>query len=320
MQENQSLVSTDSSSPMERRRPDLSICIVNHETPELTVNCLRAIFDTSEHLTVEVFVVNNTPDHDGAFARAMRAFPTVQCLQNERPLGFAANQNQMLSRAQGRYLMPLNSDTVPHPGALCELVRFMDAHPTVGLAGPKLVYADGRLQPSRRNFPAALPAFMEVTGLWRPLCARRGPARWLARRVALCDPHTEVGEAEWLSGACYIVRREVVEQVGGYDADTFPTMYGEDVEWCWRIRRAGWRIAFDPAAVVTHLESQSPAPDRLYSMYAGSLAFMRKHCSSARAFGVRAVASVGVALRWLRARNREERSLYGRILHLLLSG
>lgn len=296
-------------------RPDLSICIVNHDTPDLIRDCLRSIFDTAGSLSIEVFVVNNTPDEDGAFGHATAEFPQVRAIQNRRPLGFAANQNQMLSRANGRYLMPLNSDTVVQPGALSELVRFMDAHPTVGLGGPKLIYADGRLQPSCRNFPALLPAFMEVTGAWRLFKANR----FMARHVALCNRHIEAIEADWLTGACYIVRREVFEQVGGYDADLFPTMYGEDVEWCWRIRHAGWRIMFDPVAVVTHLESQSGAPDRLYAMYEGSVKFMRKSCSPTQNFGVRMIAAVGVALRWLGARDGEERMTYRRALRLLLS-
>ncbi|MCS6846898.1 MAG: glycosyltransferase family 2 protein [Anaerolineae bacterium] len=297
-------------------RPDLSVCIVNHDTPELTRACLRSIFATAGALRLEVFVVNNTPDADGAFGALMREFPSVCAIQNPAPLGFAANQNQMLRWAAGRYLMPLNSDTVVHAGALQTLVAFMDAHPQVGLAGPKLVYADGRLQPSCRDFPALLPAFMEVTGLWR----RFKGNRWMAQHVALCDPHTDVTEPDWLSGACYIVRREVYARVGGYDAELFPVMYGEDVEWCWRIRRAGWRIAFVPQAVVTHLESQSAAPDRLYMMYEGSVKFMDKCCSPARSFGVRMVASAGVLLRWLRARDAHERATYRRALRLLLAG
>jgi GT2 family glycosyltransferase len=301
---------------MAETRPDLSICIINHRTPELVHDCLRSIYATAGELALEVFVINNAPDEDGAFGAVMGNFPAAQAIQNERPLGFAANQNRLLARAGGRYLMPLNSDTIIHPGALQTLVGFMDAHPEIGLAGPRLVYADGRLQPSCRNFPALLPAFMEVTGLWRSFKGNR----WMARRVALCDPHTTVAEPDWLSGACYIVRREVYERIGGYDAELFPTMYGEDVEWCWRIRRAGWRIAFVPDAVITHLESRSAAPDRLYAMYEGSMKFMRKSCSPARAFGVRMVASAGVLLRWLRARDGDERATYRRVLRLLLSG
>ena len=301
---------------MTASRPDLSICIVNHNTPELTRACLRSIFTTAGGLGLEVFVVNNTPDTDGAFSALVRDFPVVRAIQNAAPLGFAANQNRMLSQASGRYLAPLNSDVIVHPGALQALIAFMDAHPQVGLAGPKLVYADGRLQPSCRSFPAPLPTFMEVTGLWRLFKGNR----WMARYVALCDPHTDVTEPDWLSGACYILRRDVYERVGGYDADLFPTMYGEDLEWCWRIRRAGWRVAFVPEAVVTHLESRSAASDRLYMMYEGSVKFIDRWCSPAWSFSVRTAASVGVLLRWLRVRDAHERAAYRRILRLLLTG
>lgn len=297
-------------------RPDLSICIVNHRTPELLRACLRAIFATAGDLPIEVLALNNTPDDDGAFAAAMADFPAAQRFQNDAPRGFAPNQNTLLRRAGGRYLMPLNSDTEVHTGALRELVHFMDANPGVGLAGPKLVYADGRLQPSCRSFPGLAPTVLEVTGLWRLF---RGNA-WVGRRVLLCNPHTRVVDADWLTGACYIVRRAAAEQVGLYDDALFTTMYGEDVEWCWRMRQAGWRVTFVPAAVVTHLESRSESPDRLFAMYEGSVKFMNKSLPPARGALYRWIAAAGVIARWLSSPDSATRSSYRRVLRLLLSG
>src|SRR4030065_393082 len=105
--------------------PDLSLCIVNHRTPQLTQQCLRSIAETAEGLAVEVLLVNNTPDDQDELRSCLTSFTSSQFLQNEAQCGFSANQNQMLQRAQGRYLMPLNSDAIVQPGALRELVRFM---------------------------------------------------------------------------------------------------------------------------------------------------------------------------------------------------
>jgi GT2 family glycosyltransferase len=297
-------------------RPDLSVCIVNHRTPDLLHACLRSIDETSGGLRVEVLALNNLPDSDGGFAAALADFPHVRRFQNETPRGFASNQNSLLRRATGRYLMPLNSDTIVHSGALHELVWFMDAHRDVGLSGPRLEFDDGRLQPSCRNFPAILPVFLEVTGLWRLF---RGNA-WFGDRVFLCNPHTGVVDVDWLSGACYIVRRETIDQVGLYDEALFPGMYGEDVEWCWRIRQAGWRIAFVPAAVVTHLDGQSDMPDRLYSIYEGSVKFMNKSLPPARSLLFRAIALFGVLLRLVASPDPTTRSNYGRVMRLLVRG
>jgi hypothetical protein len=293
--------------------PDLSICIINHRTPELTRECLRSIADTASGLTLEVFVVNNTGDpltlEPLRFGRTQVG---IVLIQNEQPLGFAANQNQMLARAQGRYWLPLNSDTIVQPGALQELVRFMDANPRCGIAGPKLVHADGSLQPSARNFPTPLTHFLEASGLWQLL--RR--SRWVGQHYLLCNPHDQVMPADWLTGACLIVRAEAARQVGCYDARLFPGMYGEDMEWCWRMRQCGWEVTFDPDAVVTHLESQSPMGDRAVEMYAGFYRFCAQAYSPLKRHAIRAATVLALFPRWLLARDANGRSTYRRLMAL----
>jgi GT2 family glycosyltransferase len=291
--------------------PDLSICIVNHETPVLLKQCLRSIVETAQDVPVEVFVVNNTPDGDGAVQSLVADFP-VQLLQNARPLGFAANQNRMLERAVGRYLMPLNSDTIVLSGALRELVDFMDAHPDVAIAGPRLTYADGRLQPSCRNFPGPLTHFLEASGLWQLFRVNRTIGRW----HYLCGPHDRVREVDWLTGACLIVRAAAAREVGHYDAELFPGMYGEDLEWCWRMKRAGWRILFDPDALVVHLESQSPLSDRTISMFRAFYAFAARHYSGPRRWSVRAATILALLPKWLLARSAGARSTYANLMRL----
>lgn len=293
--------------------PELSICIINHRTPALTRQCLQSIADTAGELAIEVMVVNNTADAcDVTNIRRPDGAPLeVAFLQNAAPLGFSANQNQMLRRANGRYLMPLNSDTIVNPGALRELIRFMDAHPKCGVAGPKLVRRDGALQPSGRNYPDAINGFLEASSLWQLFRASRLVGRW----YYLCHPHDEMLSVDWLSGACLITRHEVIRGVGPYDEVRFSGMYGEDLEWCWRIKRAGWEVWCNPSAVVIHLENQSPMSDRVYALYRGLFRFVGANYSPLGRCTLKAGVLGGLALRWLFA-DRYNRERYRRLIAL----
>jgi GT2 family glycosyltransferase len=292
--------------------PDLSICIINHRTPALTEACVRSIIATMADLRLEVFVVNNTGDDVEQLASLSQQGPNIQVIQNPYPLGFAANQNQMLQQATGRYLLSLNSDTLVQPGALEELIDFMEAHPQVGIAGPKLIYPDGQLQPSCRNFPTPLTHFLEASGLWYRF--RANPL--VGRYYYLCSPHQTVQNVDWLTGACLIVRSTAAQQVGYYDADTFVESYGEDIDWCWRMRQAGWLVMFDPQAIVIHLESQSPMTDRSLTMYRGFYRFCARYYSPAHQWAIRMVTILALLPRWLLARSREARSLYSELIAL----
>ncbi|MCL5995554.1 MAG: glycosyltransferase family 2 protein [Chloroflexi bacterium] len=289
----------------------VSICIVNHLTPDLTEQCLHSISRTAGDLPIEVLVVNNTPDDADRIARLTGQFGFVQVWQNEQPLGFAANQNRLFARAAGRYLMPLNSDTIIQPGALQELTAFMETHPDVGIAGPRLVYPDGRLQPSCRNFPTALSHFLEASGLWRLFRNNR----LLGRTYLLCSPHTEVKDVDWLTGACLLVRAAAAQQVGTYAAYWFP-FYAEDLEWCWRMRRAGWRVMFDPRATVVHLESRSPLADRTLQMYRSFYVFCALHYPPHTRRAIRCATWLALLPRRLAARRGEERRLYAQLMAL----
>jgi len=292
--------------------PAFSLCIINHRTPRLLVECLKSVEVTAGDLALEVFVVNNTPDGEHEVRALTQALPGGHFIQNPAPLGFAANQNQMLRQAAGAYWVPLNSDTVLRPGALAALKAFMDGHPRVGIAGPRLERADGRLQPSARDFPTPLTHFLEASGLWQLLRGRRWAGRWMK----LCHPHDEPLAADWLSGACLVVRPEAAGLVGLYDEQLFPGLYAEDLEWCWRMRQANWQIMFVPEAVVVHQENQSPLDDRLLQIYGGLYAFCAQHYTRRRQAGIRAATVAALLPRWLLARNAAARRQYARIMRL----
>jgi N-acetylglucosaminyl-diphospho-decaprenol L-rhamnosyltransferase len=300
--------------------PDLSICIVNHCTPDLTEQCLHSIIHTAGDMPIETLVVNNTPDDAerlAGLANRFRGSPLssqggfVRTWQNEQPLGFAANQNRLFEYATGRYLMPLNSDTVVQPGALRELLAFMDVHPGVAIAGPRLVHPDGTLQPSCRNFPTPLSHFLEASGLWKLFRS----SRVVGCVYPLCSPHTEVRDVDWLTGACLVVRAVAAKQVGYYAAHLFP-FYAEDMEWCWRMRRAGWRVMFDPHATVVHLESRSPLARRAIRMYSGLYVFCAHHYPPGRQRAMRYATILALLPRWLTARRNDQRQLYAELMAL----
>lgn len=290
---------------------DLSVCIVNHATPDLTRACVASVAAAVGRLAVEILVANNTRDPlelDGASPGGVR----VTIVQNEQPLGFSANQNGLLARGRGRYLMALNSDTLVHAGALEEIVSFMDGRPRCGLAGPRLVYGDGRLQPSCRNFPDAANCFAEASSLWRLL----RPGAVFRGRFALLDPHDVARRVDWLSGACLVVRRAAGESAGYFNTELFPGMYGEDLEWAWRLRRAGWEVWFDPAATVTHLESRSPVPDRAVRTVEGMYRFCRAYYNAPRRWGVALGIRLGYAPKWLLASDAQRRAGFAALIRL----
>ena len=178
-------------------------------------------------------------------------FPSTRLIVNEQNRGFTAATNQGLALSRGRAILLLNPDTEVVGDALATMVHYMDAHPSVGALGPRLVYPDGRLQSSRRRFPTLATGFVESTVVqqWFP------NSRTL-RRYYMHDTSNEVIQpVDWVVGACLLIRRPVYEQVGGLDEGYF--MYSEELDWCRRIKDAGWAVMYLPTATVVHHEGKS---------------------------------------------------------------
>jgi N-acetylglucosaminyl-diphospho-decaprenol L-rhamnosyltransferase len=176
----------------------------------------------------------------------LEAEPAARLLRNERPLGFAANANRGVAETSGELVVVANPDTEPAPDAVAILSAFAAGGPRRGVVGPRLRYPDGRWQPSRRRFPT-------VTGT----LVRRTPLRYVARpferqrrHYLLDEQPTEPVPADWMLGAFLLLRREMLEQLGGFDEGF--RLYGEDIELCYRAAKAGWERSYVPAAVVTH--------------------------------------------------------------------
>ncbi len=293
-------------------RPDLSICIVNWNTRDDLDQALRSVLLASLQLSREVIVVDNA-SWDGSAELVARRFPEVRLVRSEENLGFARGYNRAAAEATGRYLFLLNPDTITRAQAPGALLHFLEEHPQAGAVGPRLVNRDGSLQFSCRRFPRPLAAVFRNTPLGRLFPGNRFTRDYL---MADCD-HTAENSVDWISGAAMCIRREAWEQVGGFDEGFF--MYAEDMDWCWRARRAGWDICYLPSAEVMHCigRSSDQVPLRMVLQFHRSMArFYRKHYAPGWPLPVRWVPFIGVWVRcgiilletlWALGRNRVAR-------------
>ncbi len=228
-----------------------SVIIVSWNVRDLLRNCLRSIRqETSDQQQTEIIVVDNASS-DNTLEMLRGEFPDVRVIANTENLGFTRGNNQGLALAQGRYFFLLNPDTELRPNTLESLITHMDAHPRIGIIGPQLYYGDGTLQSSRRRFPTLATAFLESTKLqqWFPR------NRALIRYYMLDTRDDETRQVDWINGSAMFVRREVYDQVGGFDERFF--MYSEELDWCYRAKQAGWQIVYFPTVQVTHYEGKS---------------------------------------------------------------
>ncbi len=223
---------------------DLSIIIVSWNVQGLLRPCLASIDASRDSLALETLVVDSGST-DSSVEMVADEFPWVRLLPQPENVGFSRGNNVGLALAAGRYLLLLNPDTQLVGHALSQMVAYLDAHPAVGALGPQLLHTDGRIQSSRRRFPTLATGFFESTWL-QPVAPRR-----VLRLYYVEDrPDDLTSEVDWLVGACLMVRRQAYEKVGSLDEGYF--MYSEEMEWQRRIKDAGWKVVYYPAAQVTH--------------------------------------------------------------------
>ncbi len=231
---------------------DLSVLIVSYNTRELLSSCLASLRDAVGSCSYEVIVADNASS-DGSVAMLRSDWPDVAVIEMGSNAGFGRANNAAMSRASGRHILLLNSDTEAFPGSLEQLVRFLDEHPDAGVAAPRLLNADLTDQRTARAFPTAGAVFFGRKTLFTKLF----PNNTYARRYMLRDRQsdTEPYAVDWVSGACMMVPRAVIDRVGPLDERFF--MHWEDADWCRRIGAAGYRVYCVPTARVVHLEGQS---------------------------------------------------------------
>lgn len=235
---------------------DLAVIIVSWHVRDYLADCLRSVQADlhRSRLAGEIWVVDNGST-DGTLSLLDDLYPHVHVIRNSGNVGFGAANNQGMVAASGkspRYFLLLNPDTLLRPGAIQNLITCLEEHPQAGLAGARLVYGDGRFQHSAFAFPGLTQALFD---LW-PMPGRlyesrlngRYPRHWY-------DTSNDPFEVDLTLGAAMMVRRDVAEATNGFD-EAFH-MYCEEVDWCWRIREAGWRIYTVPSAEIVHYGGSS---------------------------------------------------------------
>jgi len=253
---------------------DLSIVIVNYNTRHLLRECLRSLFASEVDFIYQVTVVDNG-SQDGSAEVVRREFPQVDLLENLENVGYAQANNQGLRREKARYYLLLNPDTLLPPGALSGMLSFMEEHPQVGIAGPKLVMADGRLDLAcRRSFPTPEISFYRLSGLGRLFPRSKRFGRY---NLTYLDPD-QVAEVDSVVGAFMMIRGETLEEVGYLDEEFF--LYGEDLDFAYRAKKVGWEVYYNPQVTVLHYKRRSSSQNRKraqYEFYRAMHLFYRKH-------------------------------------------
>ncbi len=258
--------------------PTASVLIVNWNTCGHLSRCLYSLTHYTLRIKPEIIVVDNA-SADGSAETVGREFPQVRLIANERNLGYAAANNQAAAVAKGRYLLLLNPDTEVTEDAIAKLVAFAEAHPEAGAVAPKLVYPDGRLQPSVRSFPTPTALLFAALSLDKPFVIRHpSPFTLLGRYRMAWFSYDRVAEVDQPMASAILVRREAWEQIGGMD-ETMPIFFN-DVDLCWRLKKSGWRIYFLPDAVVVHHHGASTrllGVGKVWFSHQGLLRFYDKH-------------------------------------------
>ena len=297
--------------------PRVSAIVVSYNTRDHLLRCLEALL-ASTGVSLEAILVDNAST-DGSVEAVRARFPEVRIIANAANLGFSRANNLGLRAARGPYALVVNSDCEVRPGAVETLCAVLEARPGVAIAGPRTVGADGAPQVS---FGPSLTPLAE----WRQgrlvRGVKAGEATALSRAMALAQREQE---PDWVSAACFLARRAVLDAVGGFDESFF--LYEEDVDLCVRVRQAGGRILYTPKAEVVHhlgrSMDQAPALARL-EYHRSHLRFYAKHNSPAERLVLRAWMAGRGAWGWMTAgpgaAGRQRRAEERTILRLALFG
>lgn len=256
---------------------DLSIIIVNYNVKEFLQNLLHSIDKAARGLEHEVIVVDNASE-DGSVEFLRKNFPSVKLIANRENQGFGKANNQGMEIARGRYLLLLNPDTLLSEDTLATMISFMNKTPEAGMAGCKILNPDGTLQLAcRRSFPGPWVSFCKVTGLSNLFPGSRLFAKY---NLTYLDEN-KTYEVDAISGSFMMLRREVYEKIGGFDEDFF--MYGEDLDLCYRIQKAGYKVYYTHSTQIIHYKGESTrrsSIDETRIFYDAMHLFVSKHFST----------------------------------------
>ncbi len=253
--------------------PAVSVIIVNWNTSALLDRCLSALYGGADGFDLDVWVVDNASSDDSvAFTR--NKFPQVKILENQENLGFARANNLGIKASRGEYILLLNTDAFLFEGTLAALVRRMEEYADTGAASCKLLYEDGSLQRSCQSFPTV------ATELWQCLYLDKlfPESRVFGKYMMTYWPMDDFREVDVVMGACMLLRRKALDEIGLLDESFF--MYSEEVDLCYRLKKAGWKVRYVPEVQATHIwggSSRQVPVETMLRLYKSRVQFFRKH-------------------------------------------
>jgi len=252
-------------------RPDMSVCIVNWRTCAALRQCLNSLAMHSGGLQLQIIVIDNASG-DGSVEMVQKEYPEVELIVNDDNIGYAAANNQALRISRAPYKLLLNPDIVVKPGALPALLHFIQQHPSTGAVAPRLVYPDGRLQYSCRTFPTPDIVFWEMLGLSR--LARR--SRIFGKYRMTWWDYDRARQVDQPMASALLLNGEALAQVGLFDEDF--KIFFNDVDLCYRLKKASWEIWFTPDAEMIHYHGASTSQVRRQMIIESHRSFLRFYC------------------------------------------
>ena len=262
---------------------DLSIIIVNYNVKEFLQNLIHSIEKASTNLTKEIIIIDNASD-DGSVDFIKEKFPQIKLIANQTNLGFGKANNIGLKQATGKYILLINPDTLVAEDTFEKMIQFFESNKNIGLAGCKILNPDGTLQLAcRRSFPGPWTSFTKVTGLSNLFPNSKIFARY---NLTYLDENKSY-EVDAISGSFMMMRKEVYEKVGGFDEQFF--MYGEDLDLCYRIQKAGYKVFYVHSTQIIHYKGESTkrsSIDETKVFYSAMHLFVKKHLSTSFLVGM----------------------------------
>jgi len=277
-----------------KKNPELSIIIPQYNTKNLLLDCLKSIFEKSKDLDFEVIVVDNGSS-DGSVKAVKVEFPFVKLITNKKNLGYAKANNQGVKKARGEYVLFLNSDTVLLDNAFKKSLSFLQDNRKYSVLGCKLLNKDKTLQPSCGFLPHLWQVFLMMFFLDDLPILGRFINSYQKNNPSFYKNIHQVG---WATGAFLLVKRKVLDKAGLFDEEFF--MYAEEVEWFFRVKKAGFKTCFYPKASIIHLKGKSSLDgfkSAVLGEYKGLLLLYKKHKKPWQRFLLRLMLKLGAFLR-----------------------
>ena len=279
---------------------DLSIIIVNYKTQAVTLNCLKSVFDSDfSNIKTEVIVVDNASG-DGSAEAFKAAFPKIHLIVNDSNLGFSKANNIGIQAAKGNYVLLLNSDTEVRPDSISRCMDYIKKHSDIGALGCKVLLSDGTLDPAcKRSFPTPSSGVFHTLKLDKAFPNSR---IFGAYDLTYLDEN-KIYSLHCITGAFMMVPMNVIQHIGMLDEDYF--MYGEDIDWCYRIKQAGYKVVYYPKAEITHHKRVSGFgkrnPKVVAAFYDAMTIFYDKHYRKKYSALTRGAVSLGTKILKARA-------------------